>query len=234
MSASHFRRYTTLPYLLDMLREKRLPLLDPASWDDKNDAQNLVTYKKKKGFKSVLALCIADAPEAYQHWKIYANNSSGVCIEFHRENLINKFNNQHGFLHGCVRYVLLKELRQCPPSVDDLPFIKRFAYQDESEYRFIFTSSEEKKKEEKKKIEYISIDINDIKQIVINPWVESPVYKSMELAIAKTPGWEKVNMRQSTVTKNDAWMRMCSRAVEGARRYELTEEEIAVVEGRDA
>lgn len=215
MSASHFRRYTTLPYLLDMLRENRLPLLDPASWDDKNDAHNLVTYKKKKGFKSVLALCIADAPEAYLHWKIYASNSSGVCIEFHKEKLINKFNHQNGFLHGYVEYVLLEKLRQYPPSVDDLPFIKRFAYQGESEYRFIFTSTEKKTK-----IEYISIDIDDIKQIVINPWVESPVYESMRLTIAETSGWKKVKMRKSTVTKNDVWGKACEKAVEGERIYE--------------
>lgn len=200
-----------------MLREKRLPLLDPARWDDQNDAHNLVTYKKKKGFKSVLALCIADAPEAYIHWKIYASNSSGVCIEFHRENLIEKFKTQNGFLHGYVEYVLLENLCQSPPSVDDLPFIKRFAYQGESEYRFIFTSAEDKDK--KKKIKYISIDIEDIKQIVINPWVERTVYKSIELAIAETNGWADINIRQSTVTKNDAWRRMCNRAVEGERRY---------------
>jgi hypothetical protein len=215
MSESHFRRYTTLPYLLDMLREKRLPLLDPASWDDKNDAHNLVTYRKKKGFQSILALCIADAPEAYLHWKIYADKPSGVCIEFHKERLINKVKKQDGFSQGYVKYVLLKDLRQISPSVDDLPFIKRFAYQEEKEYRFIFRSTETKKK-----IEYISIDIDDIKQIVINPWVENPVYKSMKLTITETPGWKKVKMRKSTVTKNDEWGKMCRDAVEGERRYE--------------
>ena len=138
-----------------------------------------------------------------------------MCIEFHRGNLIDKFKTQNGFLHGYVEYVLLKDLRQYPPAFDDLPFIKRFAYQGESEYRFIFTSTEKEKK-----IEYISIDIDDIKQIVINPWVESPVYESMRLTIAETSGWKKVKMRKSTVTKNDVWGKACEKAVEGERIYE--------------
>ena len=35
-------RYTTLPVLLDMLKRKRLVLLDPASREDKNDSEILL------------------------------------------------------------------------------------------------------------------------------------------------------------------------------------------------
>lgn len=56
MSGSQFRRYTTLPYLLDMLHNKRLTLLDPSRWEDKNDAYFLKTYKKERELKSVLTM----------------------------------------------------------------------------------------------------------------------------------------------------------------------------------
>lgn len=62
-----FRRYTTLPFLLDILHEKRLPLLDPASWEDKNDSYYLELYKSGKRLKSVLAICFAEAQETYHH-----------------------------------------------------------------------------------------------------------------------------------------------------------------------
>jgi len=33
----YLRRYTNIPALLYLLRERKITLLDPASWDDKND-----------------------------------------------------------------------------------------------------------------------------------------------------------------------------------------------------
>jgi hypothetical protein len=197
-----------------MLREKRLPLLDPRRWDDKNDARYLEIYKKKKNLKSVLAICIADAPETYQHWKIYAGNTSGVCIEFQKGELINSANTRGDIRHDYVEYVLLDELHHNLPSEDDLPFIKRFAYQDEREYRFVYTSDKEEKE-----IEYISIVPTDIKQIIINPWAEKPIYQAMRQSIIETKDWEKVKIRHSTVTKNDEWGRLGEKAVKGERRY---------------
>jgi len=213
MSESQFRRYTTLPYLLDILQTNKIPLLDPARWEDKNDSRYLKIFKGKKGLKSVLAICFADAPETYPHWKIYAGNSSGVCIEFYKERIIHKVGTKKGFVQGSIKYALLETLRNKTPAIDDLPFIKRFAYLDEKEYRIIFTSKEEKD------IEYIYIDPEDVKEIVINPWVEPPVYQSMKNAITKAKGWEKVKIRRSTVTKNDAWGKIGEKAVKGERRY---------------
>ena len=47
MSENQFRRYTTLPYLLDVLVKKRLTLLNPVKWEDKNDSHFLSIYKAK-------------------------------------------------------------------------------------------------------------------------------------------------------------------------------------------
>ena len=55
MATSRFRRYTSLSILLDILKEKRLTLLDPRNWDDKNDAFYMELYKSKKELKSLLA-----------------------------------------------------------------------------------------------------------------------------------------------------------------------------------
>jgi len=39
------RRYTDLPELLYMLRNKKITLLNPANWDDRNDSHYLHLYK---------------------------------------------------------------------------------------------------------------------------------------------------------------------------------------------
>jgi hypothetical protein len=65
MSDTHFRRYTDLPSLIQILTNRKITLLDPATWDDKNDSFFLSTYKEKKKLKSVLALCFTSASETY-------------------------------------------------------------------------------------------------------------------------------------------------------------------------
>lgn len=41
-------RFTTLPVLLDLLQRQKLTLLDPKSWEDKNDSEIILEYKNKK------------------------------------------------------------------------------------------------------------------------------------------------------------------------------------------
>ena len=69
-SAPVLRRYTDLPALLYLLRTRSITLLDPSSWDDKNDSYYLEKYKEKKSLQTVLALCLSTAEETYHHWRV--------------------------------------------------------------------------------------------------------------------------------------------------------------------
>jgi hypothetical protein len=42
---------------MHMLARRELTLLDPSSWDDRNDSLFLEQYREKRGLQSVLALC---------------------------------------------------------------------------------------------------------------------------------------------------------------------------------
>ena len=46
MTTISLRRYTTLPFLLDILNKKCLTLLDPKNWEDKDDSYYIELYKK--------------------------------------------------------------------------------------------------------------------------------------------------------------------------------------------
>jgi hypothetical protein len=208
MSYNTFRRYTSLPFLLDILYEKRLALLDPASWEDKNDSYFLELYKIEKRSRSVLALCFADAPETYQHWKIYSGNSSGVCIEFDRDGLLDRIRADDRFISRYIQYDTLDKLRTTPPEIDELPFIKRYAFQDENEYRIIYTDLAEEIK-----IKYITILPQDIECIVINPWVSKAVFSSIKSVIREIDGCRNIRIRKSTVVENDEWKALGANAV---------------------
>jgi hypothetical protein len=59
------RRYTNLAATIHMLRSRTITLLSPGSWDDRNDAYFMAEYKRRKGLKTLLALCFANCGETY-------------------------------------------------------------------------------------------------------------------------------------------------------------------------
>jgi hypothetical protein len=54
-----FRRYTNPAATIHLLRQKKITLLNPATWDDKNDAYFMAEYKRLKSAQngSGLVLC---------------------------------------------------------------------------------------------------------------------------------------------------------------------------------
>ena len=117
------RRYTNLAAAVHLLHTKRLTLLDPVTWDDRNDAHFLQQYKDRKNARAVLALCFFKKAERYHHWRIYANGMDGVCIEFDGRQLLSKLTANCDILHSRVSYRTVDQIQQSPPNIDDLPFL---------------------------------------------------------------------------------------------------------------
>ena len=69
------RRYTDVTSLIHIRRRRKITLLDPTTWEDKNDSKFLSIYKDKNNLKTVLALCFTDAPETSHHWKVFSPGS---------------------------------------------------------------------------------------------------------------------------------------------------------------
>jgi hypothetical protein len=81
-----YRRYTNLASLLHILRNRRLTLLSPETWDDKNDAFFLAEYKRIKELKTVLALCIAVREETYHHWQVFSHGRMAFVLSSTKSN----------------------------------------------------------------------------------------------------------------------------------------------------
>jgi len=77
--ADYLRRYTSLPVLIDMLAERRLTLVDPGQWSDKNDTAYLAAYKEAKKLKCLVALCFTATSETFHHWNVFSPGPGGVC-----------------------------------------------------------------------------------------------------------------------------------------------------------
>ena len=101
-------RYTNLPIALDILVQRRVTLLSPETWEDRNDAFYLERYREEKNLRTLVAICFSARGETFHHWKVFSSGSSGVCIEFDKNRLLKAFPSSRGFRYGEIEYRLVK------------------------------------------------------------------------------------------------------------------------------
>jgi len=201
MKKQTLNRYTYLPILFDLLDQKRLTMLDPKKWDDKNDSYYLELYKKTLKLKSLLALCFSESGETYEMWKVFSGGTSGVCIEFDKELLISYFNKDERIICGSIEYLTRRNMRNKDiQDFEKLPFMKRRAFKNEKEFRFIL-------KEIDRKIPgvFVPIGIDCISRITFNPWIPNDVYESNKAIIRRIDGCKNISIRRTSVIDNEEW-----------------------------
>jgi hypothetical protein len=220
---SYIYRYTTLPFLFDVLYNKRLTLVDPNKWEDENDSHFMRLYKTKSGFKSVLALCFAEheslTAEKYHNWKIYAGNSSGVCIQFYKNKLISCIEDISETKYGSVIYKTIhqfeNEWRETP--WPQLPFVKQQAFDGETEFRIIYESNLEEIT-----VKYLPIKLDSIARIMVNPWLPNSLISAICQSVNNIEGCAKIKVRQTTLLSYERWKRAGDRIVtSGPKASEL-------------
>ena len=194
------RRYTNLAATIHHLNTKTITLLDPKSWDDKNDTFFLDQYKCKKQAKSVLALCFSLAPQTYHHWKIFSGGGDGVCIEFDKEKLLESIDSNGRCKHREVNYKKIGDIQSQKPGDDELPFLKREPYKDEQEYRIIFVDMNQK-------VEFKSVDIqlDSIRRITLSPWMPEALAKSVKGTLKEIDDCGSLEIYPSKLIEYEKW-----------------------------
>lgn len=201
------KRYTTFAAAVDMLTEKRLTLLSPARWDDTNDTAFLEAFRQHRTLPAVFAACFTQAPETYHHWQVFGSKGEGVCVEFDRKALLSSLPRKGSYLWGSVEYMTLQKLRDVKDiDLYELPFIKRYGYRDEKEFRIIYQSTNDADK-----AHHVSIELSWIKRIILNPWLHESLKPSMQSSLKRIPGCGKISVVQSTLINNAQWKRACDR-----------------------
>jgi hypothetical protein len=204
------RRYTSVPALLHLLQNRKITLLSPASWDDRNDAFFMHQYKERAELKSVLALCFASAAETYHHWRVFTHGSDGVCITFRRDGLLAAFRKNSDVRAKNVRYKLIKELGAFRPTLSELPFLKRRPYEDEKEFRIVYID-----KKEELEAKGFDIDLACIERVTLSPWMPKALADAVKSAIKSIPGCAKMNVYRTSLLENEAWKRSAMRSKGG-------------------
>ena len=195
-------RFTTLPILLDLLQRKKLTLLDPKSWDDKNDSEVILEYKKKKKIKSLFVVCFSYGDETIHHWKTYANGTSGCVIEFNAAKLFSIVDELPHVIHKKVEYRKLSDIEDKGAVVDmsKIPFTKRWPYRCEEEYRIMAETETDEK--------YFEIDIplDIINRITISQQMPEPIYATIKSYLKDLRGNPESRISRSTLYENKRWI----------------------------
>ncbi|MDH4555747.1 DUF2971 domain-containing protein [Pseudomonas sp. BN417] len=194
------RRYTELPYLIDYLQTKDLVLLNPATWDDRNDSYYIEQYARANGYQSTYALCLADASETYHHWRVFSHGGSGVCIEFDRDKLLSAVRAIPGLRAEEVKYKTIEALRSFAPLQDDLPFLKRHAFVDEREFRLFYGSQKKGAP-----VMRIPVPLSSIRRITLSPWLSGSVVDHVKQTLKAIKGCGSLKIYKSTLVENENW-----------------------------
>ena len=197
--ATFLNRYTSLPVLLDILVKKRITLISPDCWEDKNDNFFVEAYRKRLNLRTVLGVCFSSHRETFHHWKVFAPGMSGVCIEFSRRRIEEKVAATAGFRSGDVSYHLINGFDPARHCVEDLPFLKRKPYMDEREFRILFTDAENALTDIG-----LDIELDWIHHVTLSPNLPEPLCDSVK-EIIRFAGFAQIDIRRSTLLENERW-----------------------------
>jgi hypothetical protein len=199
-SKRYLRRYTELTALIYLLKNRKITLLDPVTWRDTNDSHYLALYKRKKTLKTVLALCFTETSERYDYWSVFAGGLSGVYIQFKRSELLGALHKHPRVKAKKVRYVRLDEIRHMRLAIDDLPFLKRYAYKHEYEFRVLYESS----KQLLPKLD-IAIPLSCIDRITLGPGIHPDLFEDVKELLKSIDSCSKLKISRSTLIGNQEW-----------------------------
>lgn len=204
-SSRKLYRYTTLPILLDLLKRKKIVLLDPTKWEDRNDADIISEYIKRKNISKLFAVCFSVNTETVHHWKSYADGISGCYIQFDEDKLLASFKSIKQIRWGDVDYKRIKEAQSKSIQIDNIPFTKRWPYRIEKEFRIIWEGQTKKEKIE------IDIDLKSINKIMLSQKMPVDVAESIKHLLRNAFEDPSKLISRSTLYENRSWINAFSK-----------------------
>jgi len=148
----------------------------------------------------MLALCFTETDERYYYWRVFAPGASGVCIRFARHGLEEAAATRVGIQMNPVTYLRLDDMRNRELKTAELPFLKRFAFQHESEVRIIYESGAKRLR----KLD-ITIARSCVDRITLSPWLHPTVFEHVKGLLRSIDDWKKLDIVKSTLIGNEEW-----------------------------
>lgn len=199
---NELRRYTDVLTVMDILRHKRITLLNTDKWADQNDRHTMEVYAARKKVPSVVAYCMTEAAETAHHWQLFAGHGFGACVVFKKKEFIDFIVRKRGLRCELVDYWTLARFeREQPVPVEKLPFIKRAAFEAEEEVRIIADHDASVDGP----TQNVSIRLGLIDRIVFSPFSVRSLVDNAKDVMLGFEGCSTVRFMHSALMNNRKW-----------------------------
>ncbi len=193
------RRYTQLPYLIEMLENRYLVIPSWKKWQDKNDSHSLMEYQRLKEDRYIFALCMTNSAETFHHWQVFTKRQSGVCLTFKKRALSEWARNQNNVKLKKVIYFKMNELDTDTVKPRHLPFVKRWGFRDEQEWRLTYETPESSG------LARLTLPISALESIDISPMISQQKADNMKDQIRSALSKQKLTITHSELTNSPRW-----------------------------
>ena len=105
-----------------------------------------------------------------------------------------------GFRSREVEYRYIASPRVKCPNIERWPFMKRYAFKAEEEFRIIYET-----KKESIRFKHIDLDLSAIKKVTLSPWLPEPVVESVVKLIKNIDGCGHLDVNLSSLLNNAIW-----------------------------
>jgi len=180
-----------------LLSQEKLTLRDPQRWSDTNDSYYLELYRKKMGFSSVLALCFTQSSERFHHWEAFGNRkdkTDRAKIKFKRRALIDAIKLEPRLKYDEVQYLKMNDIKARLLKREELPFIKRWGYNHEREFRIIYESMEQAPSNCD-----FHVPLSCINKITLSPWLSYSDFRTLKDELRQIKNCNELRIERSTL-----------------------------------
>lgn len=104
---------------------------------------------------------------------------------------------------GYVKYLTISKLKKKSDfDIDQLPFLKRLAFINENEFRFIYEDRDNLISSKD-----IPIELDCIQRIIFKPWIPLAVFESVQAVIQEIDGCKNIIIDRTSLVDNEQWKR---------------------------
>ncbi len=208
------KRYTSTLAALDTLINRRITLLNPSSWADRNDRELMALFASTTPGRVSFAYCMAEGNETAHHWQVFADRGFGVCIAFDKARLIEAVSLDPAIKHCAVSYVNWRDLLLKEP-LNRLPFVKRQVYRAEREYRLIAVPDAKYDESSYN----LAIPLTCITSITMSGEVPVAHFETFRRLVRGIPECGRLSVRQSGLLRNHRWAAALNAAIADHTEY---------------
>tara|TARA_R110002073_G_scaffold133153_1_gene280409 strand:- start:785 stop:1204 length:420 start_codon:yes stop_codon:yes gene_type:complete len=137
---------------------------------------------------------------------VFSSGSSGACIVFKREEFIAAIERIDGVFAESVQYKTIREMRGASIPITELPFLKRYPYRDECEFRLFSAPARYENGGLR-----VPLPKNTISQISLSPWLPKSVASEVKQLLKGIKGCSNMKIYSSTLVENEQWKKFSAK-----------------------